>query len=86
MSRKELILMLANEHNKLIVKLLHDFPTILRDLWMMEDYEEATLQYGKQKIRARKQRARELVQERYGIGINTFYEVQKRVEWVLERV
>ena len=77
--------MLANEHKEQTTKLLCDFPTLLRDLWAMEDYEEMLLRYGAQGVRARKQWARDWVQEHYGIGINTFYEIQKRVEWVLRR-
>ena len=83
MTRKELIYRLCNEHNEQTIKLLHDFPTLLRDLWIMEDYEETLRLYQQKKIHAKKQWTRDLVVERYGIGVNTFYDIRKRVEWVL---
>lgn len=86
MTEKELISMLANEHNEQKTKLLRDFPTLFRDLCAMVDYEEKLRLYSAQKVRAKKQWAREWVLEHYGIGINTFYEIQKRVELVLARL
>ena len=36
-------------------------------------------------IRVYKQRSRDTVIERYGMGVNQFYEMKKRVDWILER-
>ena len=83
MTRKELIFQLCNESDELTIKLLHDFPTLVRDLRAIEDYEEAYRNYQHKKIRAKRQRSRDFVLDRYGIGVNTFYEIRTRVEWVL---
>lgn len=86
MTRKELILRLCTESDELTIKLLHDFPTLVRDLRAIEDYEEAYRQYQHKKIHAKRQWSRGLILDRYGIGVNTFYEIRKRVEWVLNIV
>ena len=83
MTRKELIFRLCNESDEQTIKLLHDFPTLVRDLRAIEDYEEVYRCYRHKKIRAKRQRSRDFVLERYGIGVNTFYEIRSRVEWVL---
>ena len=85
MTRKELIRQLAENHNEQTVKLLRNFPTILRDLYVMEDYEEAYRLYQGQGRKACLQWSRDVVLERYRIGKNTFYEIRKRVEWLLAR-
>ena len=86
MTRKELIYLLATEHNEQTIKLLCDFPTLTRDLWMIEDYEEAYCRFKSEKRRAIKQWSRDYVMESYGIGINNFYALQKRVTWILKRI
>ena len=85
MTRKALIHLLANEHNEQAIKLLRDFPTLTRDLWMVEDYDEAYRHYKAEKRRAIRQWSRDFVMERYKIGINTFYTIRKRVNWILKR-
>ena len=86
MTRKELILRLCAESDEQTIKLLRDFPTIVRDLRVIDDYEEAYRRYQHKKIRAIRQRSRDFVLERYGIGVNTFYDIRKRVEWVLTNI
>ena len=86
MTKRELILSLATEHNEQTIKLLRNFPTLTRDLHAMEDYEEAYRQYNAENRRAAKQWSRDQVLERYRIGKNTFYDIRKRVEWILERI
>lgn len=86
MTKKEIILLLANEHNEQTIKLLRDYPTLTRDLYVMEDYDEVYRLYSAEKRRAAKQWSRDQVLERYGVGKNTFYEIRKRVEWILERM
>ena len=83
MTCKELIFRLCTESDEQTIKLLRDFPTLVRDLRVIEDYEEALRRYKHKKIRAIRQRSRDFVLERYGIGVNTFYEIRTRVEWVL---
>ena len=85
MTRKELIYLLAQEHNERTIKLLREFPTLTRDLWMVEDYEEAYRRYKAEKRRAVRQWSRDYVMESYGIGFNTFYTLQKRVNWILKK-
>ena len=85
MTKRELILLLATEHNEQTIKLLCDFPTLTRDLYVMEDYDEVYRLYSAEKRRAAKQWSRDQVLERYGIGKNTFYDIRKRVEWLLAR-
>ena len=86
MTKKELIYLLCNEHNEQTIKLLRDFPTILRDLRAMEDYDEALLRYDDKRISAKKQWSRDFVVEQYNMGINTFYKIRKRVEWILAKM
>lgn len=85
MTRKELILLLQDRSNKQTSKLLCSFPTLLRDLYVLEDYEEAMQHYRAQHVQAYKQWSRDFVLERYGIGVNHFYEIRKRVAWILSR-
>lgn len=83
MTRKDLINQLANNHNEQNIKLLRNFPTILRDLYMMEDYDEIYSVYKRKGIHALKESSREFVLDRYRIGINQFYAIRKRVSWIL---
>ena len=83
MTRKELVLLLHDRSNEQTIKLLRSFPTLLRDLYVLEDYEEIMLRYRAQHVRAYKQWSRDFVLERYGIGVNHFYEIRARVEWLL---
>lgn len=85
MTRKELILLLQDRSNERTIKLLRSFPTLLRDLYVLEDYEETMCLYRAQHVQAYKQWSRDFVLERYGIGVNHFYEMRKRVEWILSR-
>ena len=86
MQRKELILMLLDEHNEKTIKLLRDFPYLLRDLYVLNAYDEAYRINKAKKIRACKQRSRDEVIERFGIGVNHFYEIKKRVDWLLQKM
>ena len=83
MTRKELIRQLAENHNEQTVKLLRNFPTILRDLYVMEDYDAIYAIYKRKGIHALKERSRDFVLDCYGIGINHFYEIRKRINWIL---
>ena len=83
-TRKELICRLVENRNEQNIKLLRNFPTLLRDLYMMEDYDEIYIVYKRKGIHALKESSREFVLSRYGIGINQFYEIRKRVEWLLK--
>ena len=83
MTRKDLINQLANNHNEQNIKLSRNFPTILRDLYMMEDYDEIYSVYKRKGIHALKESSREFVLDRYRIGINQFYAIRKRVSWIL---
>ena len=83
MTRKELITQLADNHNEQNIKLLCNFPTLLRDLYMMEDYEEIYNMFKRKGIHALKESSRDFILDRYRIGINQFYEIRKRVDWIL---
>jgi len=86
MTKEELIHLLAEEHNEQTIKLLRDFPTLTRDLYVMIDYEASYRHYTGENRRTAKQWSRDHVLERYNMGKNTFYKVRKRVEWILERM
>lgn len=86
MTRKELIYLLMDERNEKTIKLLHDFPSLLRDLYVMEWYDDFCRQNKAKKIRAYKQRSRDSVLELFGIGVNHFYEIHKKVDWILRRL
>ena len=83
MTRKELICQLIENHNEQNIKLLSNFPTLLRDLYIMEDYEEAYALNKKNGKRALKESSRDFVLNRYRIGINQFYVIRDRVNWLL---
>lgn len=83
MTKNELICRLADHSNEQNIKLLRNFPTLLRDLYAMVDYEEIYAIYKRKQMHALKERSRDFVLDRYGIGINQFYEIRKRVEWLL---
>lgn len=85
MTRKELICQLAENHSEQNIKLLRNFPTLLRDLYMMEDYDEIYAVYKRKGIHALKESSRDFILDRYGIGINQFYALRKRVEWILAK-
>ena len=84
MTRKELISQLAENHNEQNIKLLRKFPTLLRDLYMMEDYDDIYAVYKRKGIHALKESSRDFILDRYGIGINQFYAIRQRVTWILE--
>ena len=84
MTRKDLINQLANNHNEQNIKLLRNFPTILRDLYMMEDYDEIYSVYKRKGIHALKESSRDFILGRYRIGINQFYAIRQRVTWLLK--
>ena len=86
MTKKELILLLVEEHNEKKTELLCNFPTVLRDLNVVMDYEEACLRNQAKGIRAYKQRSRETVMAQYKIGYNHFYAICDLVEWLLSRM
>ena len=86
MTRKELISLLVENHNEQTIKLLRNFPTLLRDLYIMEDYEEIYAVYKRKGIHALKESSRDFVLDRYRIGINQFYEIRQRVKWILEDI
>ena len=86
MTRKELINQLASNQSEQNIKLLSNFPTILRDLYMMEDYEKIYAIYKRKGIHALKESSRDFVLDRYRIGINQFYEIRERVKWILEDI
>ena len=73
-------------HNEQTIKLLRNFPTLLRDLYIMEDYEEIYAVYKRKGIHALKESSRDFVLDRYRIGINQFYEIRQRVKWILEDI
>ena len=83
MTRKELIIQLADFYNEQNIKLLCNFPTLLRDLYMMEDYDEIYSVYKRKGIHALKESSRDFILDRYRIGINQFYAIRKRVSWIL---
>lgn len=83
MTKKELLCMLAENHNEQTVRLLRNFPTLWRDLHAIEDYEAVYAVYKHKGIHALKERSRDFILDRYGIGINQFYAIRKRVEWIL---
>ena len=84
MTRKELIIQLADNHNEQNIKLLCNFPTLLRDLYMMEDYDEIYSVYKRKGIHTLKESSRDFVLDRYRIGINQFYAIRQRVTWLLK--
>ena len=86
MTRKELICRLADNHNEQNIKLLRNFPTLLRDLYMMEDYDEIYAVYKRKGIHALKESSRDFILDRYGIGINLFYALRQRVSWLLKTI
>ena len=86
MTKEELIHLLAEEHNEQTIKLLRDFPTLVRDLYVMIDYEAFYRHYTVENRRTARQWSRDQVLERYRMGKNTFYEIRKRVEWILDRM
>lgn len=86
MNRKELIRQLTDNYNEQNVKLLRNFPTLLRDLYAMVDYEEIYVIYQRKQMHALKERSRDFVLDRYGIGINQFYAIRQRVDWILEEL
>ena len=84
MTRKELISQLADNHNEQNIKLLRNFPTLLRDLYIMEDYDDIYGVYKQKGIHALKESSRDFILDRYGIGINQFYAIRQRVSWLLK--
>lgn len=84
MTRKALIHQLTENHNEQNVKLLRNFPTLLRDLYMMEDYDEIYEVYKRKGIHALKESSRDFILDRYRIGINQFYAIRQRVSWLLK--
>ena len=52
---------------------------------MMEDYDEIYEEYKRKGIHALKESSRDFILDRYGIGINQFYALRKRVEWILAK-
>ena len=86
MTKKELILLLFDEHNEKTIKLLSDFPTLLHDLYTLNVYDEACRLNIARGIRTYKQRSRDTAIKRYKMGVNQFYEMKKRVEWILRKL
>lgn len=83
MTRKELINLLFEEHNETTVKLLCIDPELLRDLYVLNYYDEQLRLNKAKKIRAYKQRSRDAVLDRFNIGVNHFYDIQKRVQMII---
>ena len=86
MTRKELIYVLFDEHNDKRIKLLRDCPTLLRDLYAVEEYEQLCHQNKSLRIHAYKQRSRDAILERYCIGVNHFYAIRIYIRWLLAKM
>ena len=86
MTRKELINLLFDERNEKTIKLLRDFPCLLRDVYVLNEYDENCKQNKTLGIHANKQRSRDAVLAHFKIGVNHFYKIQKKVKWILTKM